>query len=358
MGLIQPLFEGPLDIVGDVHGELGALRDLLRHLGYGADGSHPSGRRLVFVGDLCDRGPDSPGVLRLVQSLLDAGRAQAVAGNHEINLLRNDPKDGSGWFFDGRVQRDMLKYAPFARATPADRAALQTMAANWPVALERADLRVVHAAWRPADIDAARQLPLGTLTSAYDAREAEASQVAHQSDLHERMANELASWGGDLESPAQAPPFMPAHALNEVNKQMLNPLKVLTSGVECQGQTPFYAGGKWRFVMRVAWWNTYDEATPVVVGHYWRRRFPNPAAEQHTHGEDLFDGVPPLAWLGPLGKVFCVDYSVGGRWQARLNGQPPLQSFRLGALQWPERTLVFDDGSRLATEGFGGPPGA
>ena len=42
MGLIQPLFEGPLDIVGDVHGELDALRDLLRHLGYGADGSHPA----------------------------------------------------------------------------------------------------------------------------------------------------------------------------------------------------------------------------------------------------------------------------------------------------------------------------
>jgi len=31
--LIQPLFDGPLDIVGDVHGEIDALRSLMRHLG-------------------------------------------------------------------------------------------------------------------------------------------------------------------------------------------------------------------------------------------------------------------------------------------------------------------------------------
>ena len=60
MGLIQPLFEGPIDIVGDVHGEAQALRALLNHLGYDADGRHAQGRRLVFVGDLCDRGPTAP----------------------------------------------------------------------------------------------------------------------------------------------------------------------------------------------------------------------------------------------------------------------------------------------------------
>ena len=44
MGLIQPLFEGPIDIVGDVHGEAQALRALLNHLGYDADGRHAQGR--------------------------------------------------------------------------------------------------------------------------------------------------------------------------------------------------------------------------------------------------------------------------------------------------------------------------
>ena len=58
--LVQPLFEGPIDTVGDIHGEIDAFRDLLGHLGYADDGSHPQGRRLVFLGDLTDRGPDNP----------------------------------------------------------------------------------------------------------------------------------------------------------------------------------------------------------------------------------------------------------------------------------------------------------
>lgn len=61
--LVQPLFDGPLDIVGDIHGEIDALRSLIRHLGYDDDGTHPDCRRLVFVGDLTDRGPDSPAVV-------------------------------------------------------------------------------------------------------------------------------------------------------------------------------------------------------------------------------------------------------------------------------------------------------
>ena len=67
--LIQPLFDGPLDIIGDVHGEIDPLRSLLRHLGYDDGGLHPDGRRLVFVGDLTDRGPDSPAVVNLIQRL-------------------------------------------------------------------------------------------------------------------------------------------------------------------------------------------------------------------------------------------------------------------------------------------------
>lgn len=51
--------EGPVDIVGDIHGEIDALRSLMDRLGYGRHGDHPEHRKLVFVGDLCDRGPDT-----------------------------------------------------------------------------------------------------------------------------------------------------------------------------------------------------------------------------------------------------------------------------------------------------------
>ena len=53
--LVKPLFDGPIDIIGDVHGEIGALHSLLTHLGYDSEGDHPQGRRLVFVGDLTDQ---------------------------------------------------------------------------------------------------------------------------------------------------------------------------------------------------------------------------------------------------------------------------------------------------------------
>ena len=73
--LVQPLPDGPLDIVGDVHGEIEALRALLDGLGYAEDGSHPQPRRLVFTGDLTDRGPDSPAVIELVRRLVETERA-------------------------------------------------------------------------------------------------------------------------------------------------------------------------------------------------------------------------------------------------------------------------------------------
>ncbi len=73
---------GPFDIIGDIHGCSAELESLLGKLGY-ADGVHPDGRTAVFVGDLVDRGPDSPGVLRRVMSMVGSGNALCVPGNHE-----------------------------------------------------------------------------------------------------------------------------------------------------------------------------------------------------------------------------------------------------------------------------------
>ncbi|WP_431041714.1 polynucleotide kinase-phosphatase [Streptomyces sp. P1-3] len=78
---------GPFDIIGDIHGCRAELEALLGKLGY-VDGVHPEGRTAVFVGDLVDRGPDSPGVLRLVMGMVAAGNALCVPGNHENKLGR------------------------------------------------------------------------------------------------------------------------------------------------------------------------------------------------------------------------------------------------------------------------------
>ncbi|GGO45846.1 polynucleotide kinase-phosphatase [Streptomyces daqingensis] len=88
---------GPFDIVGDIHGCRSELESLLARLGYEAvrdgqgrtvDARHPEGRTAVFVGDLVDRGPDSPGVLRLVMGMVAAGNALCVPGNHENKFGR------------------------------------------------------------------------------------------------------------------------------------------------------------------------------------------------------------------------------------------------------------------------------
>ncbi|MFE1961132.1 polynucleotide kinase-phosphatase [Streptomyces sp. NPDC059479] len=78
---------GPFDIIGDVHGCRSELETLLGRLGY-KGGAHPEGRTAVFVGDLVDRGPDSPGVLRLVMDMVASGDALCVPGNHENKLGR------------------------------------------------------------------------------------------------------------------------------------------------------------------------------------------------------------------------------------------------------------------------------
>jgi polynucleotide kinase-phosphatase len=88
---------GPFDVIGDVHGCRLELEHLLQQMGYAVsrddegrpvDASHPEGRRAVFVGDLVDRGPDSPGVLRLVMGMVAGGHALCVSGNHEAKLVR------------------------------------------------------------------------------------------------------------------------------------------------------------------------------------------------------------------------------------------------------------------------------
>ncbi|MFE9246567.1 polynucleotide kinase-phosphatase [Nocardiopsis sp. NPDC006938] len=88
---------GPFDIVGDVHGCRSELESLLEELGYAlrlddrgrpVGARHPEGRTAVFVGDLVDRGPDSPGVLRLVMGMVADGDALCVPGNHENKLVR------------------------------------------------------------------------------------------------------------------------------------------------------------------------------------------------------------------------------------------------------------------------------
>ncbi len=100
----QPLWNnlkqehGPFDIIGDVHGCYDELVELLTRLGYEiASASEdadkvivrpPPGRKAVFVGDLVDRGPKIPQVLKLAMGMVESGTALCVPGNHDVKLMR------------------------------------------------------------------------------------------------------------------------------------------------------------------------------------------------------------------------------------------------------------------------------
>jgi len=97
----QPLWNnkktetGPFDIIGDVHGCFDELCRLLGRLGYQLDRggerwrlSHPHGRKVVFVGDLVDRGPGTPDVLRLAMAAIHSGDGYCVIGNHDLKLYK------------------------------------------------------------------------------------------------------------------------------------------------------------------------------------------------------------------------------------------------------------------------------
>lgn len=91
---------GPFDIIGDIHGCYEETIELLQKLGYsitavenngknfGITVSHPENRQVIFLGDLVDRGPNSPAVLKLVMSMVHGGIAFCVPGNHEMKLQK------------------------------------------------------------------------------------------------------------------------------------------------------------------------------------------------------------------------------------------------------------------------------
>jgi hypothetical protein len=163
-----------------------------------------------------------------------------------------------------------------------------------PLALERDDVRVVHACWDDERIGQARR--------ATDVLELYRRSLRRIEDEHAGRP--------DLDD-----------AKRGLERQNRNPVKVLTSGTERRASSRFWAGGKWCHQERVRWWEGY-EGVPCLFGHY---AF---GAEEGPGG----------------GPAFCVDFGVGNRWVERLD-QGFDGSFRakLGAVRLPERLVILDD---------------
>ena len=91
---------GPFDIIGDIHGCYDELCELLETLNYNVSRDDfsampPDNRKALFVGDLVDRGPHSPAVLKLVMHMMASGHALCAPGNHDARLVRK-LREGKG----------------------------------------------------------------------------------------------------------------------------------------------------------------------------------------------------------------------------------------------------------------------
>jgi hypothetical protein len=349
MSLVDKLTDGLIDIIGDVHGEYDALVNLMKSLGYDTEGFHKDNRKLIFVGDLCDRGPDSPSVIRLVKKLVDNKNAQVILGNHELNLLQKKAKDGSGWYFEERYESDK-SYKPFKVVTEEDKEFIYSFLSHLPMALENDNLRIVHAAWDNEKINQIREMKLGSAAAEYNRLEKSIDEDISKSGLLQAYRDEQDDWSEEqVDAEYKNIPFLENTSKYNLAHQMNNPMRVLTSGVEQKCELPFYASGKWRFVERYSWWDKYEDNKPVVVGHFWRKMV---EVKLQLGEENVFKDISPFSWHGKNNNVFCVDFSAGGRFKERNEGKTPGENTFLVALRWPERELMLENGDLIKTTNF------
>jgi hypothetical protein len=351
--IIRDLPDGPLDIIGDVHGESEVLEQLLERLGYDANGNTASGRHLVFLGDLIDRGPDSPAVVDKVMKLVDKGVAQCILGNHELLALLGRAIPGNGWFVQPNPHENPGEFRS-ARVVPSQIDTYLEFFSSMPILLENASLRVAHACWHAPSVAQIRSDARLNLSIAdwYRHYEGDVRKRLNNAELAHMVEQERIFYSVALHDPDWASDILPAHAEAEIIARMSNPIRVITSGTVEIAQKPFYAMGQWQMFYRSQWWNSYSDEIPVVIGHFWRR-FDNAVNNvSGVFGKDVFENVPSHAWMGMNNNVYCVDYSVGQRHAERGLSQRSAQFHgKLAALRLPECEVVHDDGTVVAVDG-------
>ena len=279
------------DVIGDIHGQAGKLEALLRKLGYvGKAGSWvpPHARQAIFLGDLIDRGPEQIKVVNIVRSMIDAGHARSVMGNHEFNAIGYATPRGvaAGGFLRKHSDQNAQQHSDFLRQVR-EGSALHREVVEWfkslPVMLDLGGIRVVHAWWHQPHIDF-----VAGSTSAGVPMSDEFLQAAYVQESAAWRAMAGLTKGLEIRLPA-------GHSFSD------------RSGIE-------------RHEVRTKWWHnnprsfrdvaivgadeqhrvpdqplpqsfevTPVEGTPIFIGHYW------------------MTGVPELQ--SP--KVVCVDYSAG-----------------------------------------------
>ncbi len=305
------------DIIGDIHGHATLLKRLLTRLGYhrsGVSWRYPGGsRRVVFVGDYIDRGPEIRETLRIVRAMVDNDGGHALMGNHEFNAVGWHTTDPLGRPYRPHSpthlkqhRRTLEEYAGDTEALQSDIAWMRTL----PLFFEDESIRVVHAAWDQGIVEWLRK-----------------REAAHGAS-----------------TPLTGDTFL--HDAFQMGTREYEAVETLLKGYETalpQGYSYRDKDGARRFSTRIQWWSDridgrngvvslgeiatppadrllehvtiprslvdvapYTDTIPVFFGHYWLTGTPAP--------------------LSPV--TACLDYSVakGGPLCAyRYDGEFPLR---------------------------------
>lgn len=189
------------DLIGDIHGHLQPLEALLRKMGYAStDGiyRHPD-RKALFIGDYIDRGPDIPGVLKLVKGMVDAGEAIALMGNHEYNALAWHTQDRKGGYLRSHSENHYRQHAETLRQFEGNADEWQQYL-DWfytlPLFVELEGFRAVHACWDDAHIQWLKANKLQKLTPEF-------LRAAHIRGSREHLVIEETLKGKEVDIPAE-----------------------------------------------------------------------------------------------------------------------------------------------------------
>ena len=305
------------DIIGDIHGHAKPLKQLLEQLDYQHDGlsyKHPQ-RKVIFLGDYIDRGPDQVEVYRIVRAMVDAKQAIAIMGNHELNAVLwtlTDP-DKPQAFLRSHTPHNLKQHQAFLQQVT-EGSELHLEIVDWfktlPLFYENDDFRAIHAYWDTEAIDYLKH---------------------HNLINSQNVITNLDAW----------------RAIGAKNSNPYLLVEQLLKGIELSlpNEISFFdKDGKERFEVRVRWWlsmeftsfadialldleiastlenitappfRRYDQQKLLFIGHYWMTGQPKRLSAY----------------------VACLDFSIG---KAKINDS------KLGAYR-------FNNEKQLINENF------
>ena len=289
------------DVIPDIHGQSCKLTAALKKLGYvernGAWRHSDPNQTCVFLGDYIDRGPDNAGVVSIVRRMVDAGTAQAILGNHELNAIHFHTRHPeSGEPLREHSAKNLRQHDSFLKEFPLGGEGTRDVI-DWmktlPLFLEFDHFRAVHASWNERVIDGLREVSNdGTLGEEQLVRSAvKGDPLYHLVEITTKGPEQCLPKGftitdkdGTIRKEIRVKWWHEnPTSWADIAISVPDPSQLPTTDLQAEARTLAYS----------------SSAKPVLFGHYW------------------LEGPPILQ----ASNALCLDYSAGK--------EGPLVSYRL-----------------------------